>query len=729
VGVFDLAGLQASPVQGSDIAAKFDLTLNLREAGGRIGGFLSYATALFDRATIERHVGYLKRVLQQMAVGPDLRVSQVDLLADEERDLLLEVWNRTEADYPSHLCVHQLFEAQVQQAPEAMALLHEDQQLTYGELNARANRLAHHLVSLGVGPDDLVAISVERSLEMVVGLLAVLKAGGAYVPLDPAYPAERLAFMVQDSAPKLVLTHGAARAAVDGALAGLPHAPAVIDLDLDAGIWAEQPAADPDPKVLGLTPTNLAYVIYTSGSTGTPKGVMVEHDQLVVTMTAMQNICPVGNSDILLQRTAFSFDVCVQEMFWPLLQGATVVIADATVNLDPAALVDVIVGQRITLLHSISSALDLLLDAKRMADCTSLRHIFCGGDPLSASSARRSHELLPAAQLYNLYGPTEASIDVTAWACPATYGGTIIPMGRPIANARIYILNDHCQPVPLGVVGEIYIGGPGVARGYLNRPDLTAERFIASPFVAGDRLYRTGDLARYLPDGNIVFAGRNDFQVKIRGLRIDPGEIEARILEHPDVVQAVVVARQTASGDKRLVAYYLAEENVSAEILRNRLAWTLPDQMVPAAYVRLTHLPLTPNGKLDRKALPEPNDEAFASAHYEPPQGRVETALARIWSELLGIERVGRLDDFFELGGHSLLAVRMVSRIREVLGVEISLRFAFEFRNLDGLSSAVEEIVQLNIVDREEISASIDRQIETMSDAEVEELLRNLEDT
>ncbi|RXH33271.1 peptide synthetase, partial [Bradyrhizobium nanningense] len=676
LGALDLPGLRVKAAADELDQVKFDLELSLGEHGEEIAGTLAYATALFDRATIERQRGYLLALLREMAIDAQQEVHRIELLSEAERTYLLEELNRTAATYPAERCIHELFEAQVHKAPDAVAVVCEDERLSYGELNARANRLAHHLIALGVRPDQPVAICVERSPMMVVGLLAVLKAGAAYVPLDPAYPSTRLHQMLDDAAPPLLLADQAGRAAF-GAV--VPPDVRVVELDAAARTWASLPEANPDARALSLTSRNLAYVIYTSGSTGTPKGAQNEHRAIVNRLVWMQNAYGLKATDVVLQKTPFSFDVSAWEFFWTLLEGATLVLAPPGAHRDPDALVDLIASQRITTVHFVPSMLVSFLDAKRVDRCTSLRRVLCSGEALPAASVHRVQRALPWTALYNLYGPTEAAIDVTSWSCPPEFDKAIVPIGRPIANTRVYLLDGHSAPVPFGAVGELYIGGAGVARGYLNRPELTAERFIPSPFVEGDRLYRTGDLARYLPDGNLEFLGRNDGQVKIRGFRIEPGEIVAKLCEHAWVREAVVVARQDGRGVQRLVAYVVAAETEESEFagtLRAHLSARLPDYMVPGAFVRLAALPLTLNGKLDRNALPAPRDEAYARRTFAPPQGEREAVLAQIWAELLGLERVGRHNNFFELGGHSLLAVQLMERLRRrSLHIEVRTLF------------------------------------------------------
>ncbi|KAA9382691.1 amino acid adenylation domain-containing protein [Neorhizobium galegae] len=675
VGSFDLAGLSvAAAGEGLD-QVKFDLELSLGECDEVIAGTFGYATALFDQATIERQRGYLLALLRAMVADAGQPVGRIELLSSDERTYLLEDLNRTAAAYPSERCIHELFEQQVRRAPEAVALVHEEERLSYGELNARANRLAHHLIALGVRPDQPVAICLERSPAMVVGLLAILKAGGAYLPLDPAYPSARLRQIVEDAAPRLLLCDAAGRAALGPeALVDLT----VVDLQTATPAWADQSADDPDPRALGLSPRHLAYVIYTSGSTGTPKGVMVEHRGLVnLTAWHVQTFCRQPETCCTL-TAAVAFDASIWELWSALYNRSTLLLPPRAAAGDSSRLLqwwrDQPLDAAFLATPLATTALqDELVNPK-------LGYLLIGGDRLQRVPSRIPSPL----KLINNYGPTEVTVVATSGRL---LSDNVVPhIGRPIANTRIYLLDGHGAPVPFGAVGELYIGGAGVARGYLNRPELTAERFIASPFVEGDRLYRSGDLGRYLPDGNLEFLGRNDDQVKIRGFRIEPGEIAARLCEHAWVRDAVVVARQDRAGDQRLVAYVVCGPEAGSDdedgsglagALRAHLGGRLPDYMVPAAFVRLDGLPLTPNGKLDRQALPAPDDDAYARRAYEAPQGEVETALAGIWQELLGVERVGRNDNFFELGGHSLLAVQLMERLRRLsLGVEVRTLFA-----------------------------------------------------
>jgi amino acid adenylation domain-containing protein len=609
----------------------------------------------------------LEGLVEALETAPDRPVGSIDVLPRSERARVLEEWNRTDAEYPAGSCIHEVFEAQVERTPDAAAVVFDGGQLSYAELNRRANRLAHHLRSLGVGPDVRVGICVERSPEMMVGLLALLKAGGAYVPLDPAYPADRLAYMLADSAPAAVLTQARLRDRVAGT-----DAP-VLELDGDAARWAGEPEENPERGA--LRPSHLMYVMYTSGSTGRPKGVAIQHRNVVNRLAWLQRDWGLEPGDAILQSTTLSFDVSVYEILWPISVGGRVVLARTEGQMDPGYLVETIQRERIGTVNFVPSMLQLFLEHPDVERCTFLKRAPCGGEALSPMLARRFRERLPWVSLHNRYGPTEAATSVSMRVERLPGGGTPMPIGRPVSNTRVYVLDARGEPVPAGVAGELYIGGAGVGRGYLGRPELTAERFVADPFGAepGARLYRTGDLARWLPDGTIEFLGRTDFQAKVRGFRIEPGEIEARLMEHPDVREAVVLVREDAPGDKRLVAYVLGEETAGADVLRAHLGESLPDYMIPAAYVRLDSFPLTPNGKLDRGALPAPADEAYARQGYEAPEGETEEALAEIWAEVLGLERVGRWDDFFQLGGHSLLAVRVVSRVQQVLEVDVAL--------------------------------------------------------
>ena len=654
----------------NDGRTNYPLTLNVDDLGD------GYDVTALAQTDAQRVCGYMQMALSGLVAAleqaPHQPLNRLTILGAEERQKLLVEFNATAVDYNLDQTLHGMFEAQVERTPNALAVKAGDRFLTYGELNRRANRLAHHLRECGVRPDSRVGICVERGLEMVVGLFAILKAGGGYVPLDPAYPAERIAYMLQDSAPVVVLAQGATREL----LGDVP----VIDLDHDT--WQHQPESN--PHVPGLTAQHQAYVIYTSGSTGQPKGVINEHAGVVNRLLWMQDAYGLNADDAVLQKTPFSFDVSVWEFFWPLFTGARLVMARPGGHKEPAYLCAVIEAEHITTLHFVPSMLEVFLAHGDVSQAAGLVRVMCSGEALPGSLVRRFKAQLPGIGLYNLYGPTEAAVDVTAWNCARPDVPDNTPIGKPIANTRMYLLDTQLQPVPLGVVGELFIGGVQVARGYLNRPELTAERFLDDPFHGG-RMYRTGDVGRYLPDGNIEYLGRNDDQVKIRGLRIELGEIQARLLEHSQVNEVAVVAR-----DDRLIAYYTGL-HTDIEQLRAHLLQHLPDFMVPALFMHLDALPLSPNGKLDRKALPAPGMEALIVREYVAPQGDTEILLARLWAELLKVERVGRDDNFFELGGHSLLAVSLIGRLRQE-GMECDVRALFEQPTLAGYAAITERM-------------------------------------
>jgi amino acid adenylation domain-containing protein/FkbH-like protein len=667
--------------------AQFDLLLSLEETEGGIRGHLNYASDLFDATTIERWLAAFETLLAGMVADPRRMVDELPILTDGERQQVIQTFNATRTPFPRGALLHGLFEDQVRRTPGAIAVQYEGGAcLTYAELNAKANQLAHFLRRRGVAPDQLVGVCLERSLEMVIALLGVLKAGGAYVPLDPSYPSERLGYMLADCAPGVLLTQ-------EQLQDRLPQVRAqMIDLDRD---WAEierYPRSDLDSAALGLNSSNLAYMIYTSGSTGRPKGAMNEHRGIVNRLHWMQCAYQIGSSDRVLQKTPFSFDVSVWEFFWTLLNGARLIMARPGGHKDPAYLQQIIEATGVTTLHFVPSMLQVFLDQHEPGRCPSICHVVCSGEELPAALQRKCFECLPQAALSNLYGPTEAAVDVTAWECRSEDRSHRVPIGHPIANIRIYVLDRRGQPVPVGVSGEIFIAGVGVGRGYLNRTELTAERFLRDPFEADAdaRMYRTGDVGRWRPDGAIEYLGRNDQQVKIRGFRIELGEIEAQLRRRPDIREVAVVVREDVPGEKRLIAYVVptdpAGDNAErAELLRSGLKAELPDYMIPAAFVTLGTMPLSPNGKLDRQALPKPERDAYASRRYEAPEGELEEVLAGIWQELLKVDRVSRLDNFFELGGHSLLIVQLLERLRRV-GLSAQVRDVFASQTLGELA-------------------------------------------
>jgi len=653
-------------------------------------GALQYASDRLERATIRRWSGHFVRLLEGIVAEPDAKISQLPLLTDAERQQILIEWNRTQAPYPQDKCIHELFEEQVAKNPDAVALVFQDEEISYGELNARANRLAHWLRKLGVRSEVLVGLFVERSVAMIVSLLAILKAGGAYVPLDPNYPADRLAFMVEDAELAVLLCHGATRGR-------LPECSArILDLDAEASAIAFDHSANP-ARLAG--PKNLAYVIYTSGSTGRPKGVSIEHRNTVALLYWGKSRYSPEELSGVLAATSVCFDLSVYEIFLPFSVGGMILLTE-----DVLSLGNIEARGRVTLVNTVPSAIQGLLDSDGIPD--SVRIINLAGESLSQNTVDRLYALENIRKVYDLYGPSE---DTTYSTCALRQQGGFPNIGRPISNTQVYILDSERQPTPIGIPGELYIGGAGVARGYLNRPDLTAERFIPDPFRGdsiGDdtdaRLYRTGDLCRWLPDGNIEFLGRIDTQVKIRGFRIECGEVENALLSEPGVHEAVVDARGEGA-NKRLVAWMVAEGSYKMlqtglrATLRTILRQHLPDWMAPSVFVFVDALPLTPSGKIDRKALPDPDiGELGADTEYVAPRDPVEEALCGIFAETLGfqasgLQRMGIHDGFFDLGGHSLLATKVISLIRARLGVELPLRALFEHPTPAALATAIGE--------------------------------------
>jgi amino acid adenylation domain-containing protein len=657
-------------------ASKFDLSLFLVEQDDGLRGTLEYSTELFEPATAARIVGHFQTLLDAATRAPHAHIRELPILTDAEHQQLLQ-YTHTRGAYTQHHLLHTLFEQQAQHTPLAEAVRFQDSALSYQQLDQRATRLAATLQRLGVRPDTPVAVAMERSLELVVALLGILKAGGAYVPLDPDYPTDRLAFMLHDAEPAVLLTqsHLSDR---------LPEHQRPV-LCLDHGWDTDDDNALEEPA---LVPDHLAYVIYTSGSTGRPKGAQNSHHAICNRLLWMQDAYHLTTDDTVLQKTPYSFDVSVWEFFWPLLAGARLLLARPGGHKDPGYLADLIQEQRVTVCHFVPSMLEAFLTEPGLdRRCASLRDVVCSGEALSYDLQERFFGRL-GARLHNLYGPTEAAVDVTYWDCRRGDQRRLVPIGRPIANIQMHVLDDHGNPTPVGVPGELFIGGVGLARGYHNRPQLTAEKFITHQRLG--RLYRTGDLGRWLPDGALDYLGRLDHQVKLRGFRVELGEIEAVLCEQPAVRAAVVAAREDTPGDKRLVAYVVPDTDVSAEALRTHLRARLPEYMVPSAFVLLDALPLSPNGKVDRKVLPAP-ESAGASTAYVAPRDAVEEAVAGVWSEVLGVEQVGVHDSFFDLGGHSLLATQVLSRLRQLFSVDVPLRRLFEDPTGATLASAIRE--------------------------------------
>ncbi len=684
------AALDVRPHPVRSGVAKFDLHFAFGELYGDDGtpdgvmGQISYSTDLFDRETVERMVGRMVRLLTAAVVDPGLPVGELDILEADERQRVLSDWNDTAHDVaPGTL--PGLIEDRVAAAPQATAVVFEGAELSYEELNGRANRLARLLRDKGAGPGKFVALAVPRSFELIVALLAVLKTGAAYVPVDPDYPADRIAYLLDDARAHLLLTteHTAGELPTE-ALTGCD----LLVLDgAGFGDALNRYAPDNLDGTARLDPAHPAYMIYTSGSTGRPKGVMVPHAGIVNRLAWMQAEYALTPADRVLQKTPSGFDVSVWEFFWPLIEGATLVVARPDGHRDPAYLAGLITEQGVTTAHFVPSLLQVFLAEPAASRCTALRQVLCSGEALPVAAQNRFFEVLAGTRLHNLYGPTEASVDVTSWECHADPAAANVPIGRPVWNTQLYVLDAALQPVPVGVPGELYLAGVQLAQGYLNRPALTAERFVAGPYgPAGSRMYRTGDLARWRTDGAVEFLGRADDQVKLRGLRIELGEIETVLVAHPQIARAAVVVREDHPGTKYLAAYLVVDGTAEPDLdaVRSHLAAGLPEYMVPTALVVLDALPVTPNGKLDRKALPAPVFEA--SEGSRPPRDATEEALCRVFADVLGLESVGIDDSFFELGGDSIVSIQIVSGARRA-GLLITAKDVFEHKTVAAIAA------------------------------------------
>ncbi|MDZ4344382.1 MAG: amino acid adenylation domain-containing protein, partial [Candidatus Binatia bacterium] len=726
-------------------SATLDLAMLIMETAASLSVSIRYNTDLFDPATIARMARHFETILSHFVTQLDAKLSalkehlaeaderQATMLSDAERRQLLVEFNDTQTDYPQEKCIHQLFEEQVERTPDNVAVVCEERQLTYAQLNARANQLAHHLHALGVGPEVLVAICMERSLEMVVGLLGVLKAGAAYVPLDPGYPKERLTFMLEDTQARVLLTQQRLVAELvedrgskiengDSRSSILNSRIQVVCLDAD---W-EVIARESEKNLLSaVTADNLAYVIYTSGSTGKPKGVMTQHGSLVNHTEAAATDYDLQQTDHVLQFASISFDASAEEIYPCLTRGATLVLRSEEMADSLSLFARASQDWPLTVLnfptaywHQVAPRLSTEVSTL----LPSLRLVILGGERALADRITAwQQQVGQRVRLFNTYGPTEATIVATRWELSEAAEGCTalsdVPIGRPIANVQSYVLNRHLRPVAIGVAGELHIGGVGVARGYLNSPELTAERFIPDPFSSepGARLYKTGDLARYRPDGNLEFLGRLDDQTKVRGFRVEPGEIEAALRQHAAVRENVVVARENGQGSHRLVAYVVAAHEPAPTVseLRGFLEEKLPEYMVPSAFVLLDALPLTPHRKIDRRALPAPDGtRPELNKPFVAPRTPTEKLLAEIWAQVLGVEPIGVQDNFFDLGGHSLLATQIMFRLRDTFQAEISLRILFEKPTIEELALAVEEILL------DEIEGLSEDEAESLADRE-----------
>ena len=697
----ELPGLTLSSLEIERKTARFDLALDLEESSEGINAALEYSLDLFDSSTAQRISGHFITLLESITENPKQRISNLAILTKPEQHQLLVEWNNTQSEFPQDKCIHQLFETQAAQTPDAIAVVFENESLTYRQLNEKANNLANYLQKIGVNPETLVGIYVERSLEMVVGLLGILKAGGAYVPLDPAYPSERIALMLEDAQIPVLLTQ-------KNLLKTLPkNSASTVFLDAE---W-DAISSCTERAISIQNPANLAYVIYTSGSTGKPKGVQITHSSVVNFLTSLGRQLAITDRDIWLAVTSLSFDIAALEIFLPITTGSRLIVASKNVTSDGQNLLETLLNSGATVMQATPASWKMLLAAGWQK--SNQLKILCGGEALPQKLANQL--LLRSASVWNLYGPTETTIWSTIYQLD---GKELVSIGRPIANTQIYILDRYLMPVPIGVFGELHIGGSGLSKGYLNRPELTAEKFIPNPFAedgihasfidhssfsVSKYLYKTGDLARYLPDGNIEFIGRIDNQVKVRGFRIELGEIEAVISQYPTVREVIALVREDNPGDKRLVAYIVANSELlngdkntthkPSEFinkLRDFLKQKLPQYMMPSAFVLLEAMPLTPNGKIDRRALPAPDTNPIEfDSNFAEPRTSEEQVVAQIWAEVLRLERVGINDNFFELGGHSLLATQAISRLRKAFELDLPLRLIFESPTVATLSESI----------------------------------------
>jgi amino acid adenylation domain-containing protein len=699
----DIPGLTLRRFEDDSESAKLDLIVWMVEAGDGVHAAFEYNTDLFDAGTVTRLLSHFQHLLTGVVCNSEQRLSELPLMSESELQQLVYQWNETAAGELQPQTINTQFEEQAERTPEAVAIVYEAAQLSYRELNERANQLAHHLRGLGVGPEVRVGLCLERSLEMIVSLLAVLKAGGAYVPLDPTYPQERLAFMLADAAVAVLLTQS-------DLMASLPVSKEmqVVSVDSDWELIKGQRTDNPES---GVGPENLAYVIYTSGSTGRPKGVMVTHGNVTQLFAAIGEQIALRPGGVWTLFHSYAFDFSVWELWGALLHGSALVITPFWVTRNPGAFLQLLERHGVTVLSQTPSAFAQLLGVVERVEVLwrelGVRLLVLGGEALP----RELGTLLTAAgaPAWNFYGPTEA----TVWAAIRRLdeGREVIALGRPLAHTQLYILDGHGQVAAVGVVGELHIGGAGLARGYHGRAELTAEKFVPDPFsrTPGARLYCTGDLVRYLNNGELEFLGRVDHQVKLRGYRIELGEIEAVLKEQFGVREALVIAKEEPAADRRLVAYLVTEEGIEVKTsdLRQALREKLPEYMLPVAFVQLAELPLTPNGKIDRRALPATDGAPSGDREYLWPRTPVEEVLAGIFGDVLKLAKVGVDENFFELGGHSLLATRLISKVREAFHVEIPLRSVFESSTVAGLALIIEELLYAEVaaMNEEDVAA------------------------
>ncbi len=662
---------------------QFDLTVEFVEGKKLFSGVFKYNTDLFEADTIKKMIEHFKNLLQNIVSNTEKKISELQMLSDEEKNLILNKWNDTDFVFNNFNCVHKLIEEQTFKTPDSVAVVFEGETISYDELNKRSNQLANYLNRLGVYPETLVGLCVERSIEMVVGILGILKAGGAYIPIDISYPQSRIEFMISNSNAKILITQKSIAVSLPENISK------VVLIDEDWKQISNESSANFDSKV---TLDNLAYVIYTSGSTGLPKGAMITHRSLSNHMLWMKEDFGFDSSDSVLQKTPFSFDASVWEFYLPLLTGGRLIIAKPDGHMDMAYLIETIQKNNISVLQLVPAVLRMLFDEQGIENCESLKTVFCGGEALTFDLTKKLFEKLNV-NLYNLYGPTEATIDAAYFKCEPAFENKVIPIGKPIYNTQIYILDKFLNPVPVGVSGELIIGGVDVARGYLNNPQLTKEKFLDDIFknTSSGKLYKTGDLAKYGEDGNIEFFGRADHQVKLRGFRIELGEIESKLSQHAEIKDAAVIVREDKPGSQRLAAYVVQKNSqlITVNELKDFLRNSLPEYMIPTAFIILDKMPLLPNGKIDRNALPAPENSKSAEETFIAPRLPVEQILADIWKDILGVDKVGVHDNFFELGGDSIMSIQIISRANQS-GIKLTPKQIFQFQTIAGLSGVID---------------------------------------
>ena len=682
--------IQLESIEPEKQSALYDLSLNINEWQGEIYAEFDYKTEIFKAETIDALITNFKRLIQSVVDKPEQSIADIELVSDNDRQKQLGQWVQTQVDRQPLPSIHAYFEQQVEQNPKAIALRFNKRHMSYGVLNEKANQIAHLLIENDVKPGDIVGIQLDRSLELPIAILACLKAGAVYLPFDLAYPEERLKYIAEDTQVKLLLSVSNIETW------DMPSDLQRINID-DKTLWKDLAKTNPKPRELSSSEDALFNIIYTSGSTGKPKGVMVSHASMINRLLWMQETFALDTSDRVLQKTPYSFDVSVWEFFWPLMNGAELVLAKPKLHKNPGYLVDLINKQEITIMHFVPSMLRVFLQTDDISFCQTLKRVFCSGESLTPDIVDQFYTVFPDVELINLYGPTEAAIDVTYHQCEA--GTDIIPIGTPISQTQIYVLDQKQHLLPTGAVGEIYIGGDNLAQGYINQSQLTEQAFISNPFKdknnPSDKLYRTGDLGKFDANGTLYYLGRTDHQVKIRGLRVELGEIETILAQHDLINNCVVVAKTNAQNDTRILAYFTSKyQDIDPLILRDHLAPQLPTYMIPTSFTQLDDIPLTPSGKIDRQNLPDTERGILNAQTYIAPRDDIERILADVWAELLEIERVGIHDNFFELGGHSLLATVAISRLQKEFNVSIPLTDIFKDPTIANIADAIRKAQQ-----------------------------------